>query len=110
MTWHPGEGLLNQRQIVVASHQLTADRRTVRLRIAIRRFLVNEVQADAKDVRIWWRTDESSTDGELEAEGEEAEIGGHEEEFVVLCSGDQSVSLRFSASVAHLLLVESNCQ
>ena len=79
---HSGEGLSIEPQIVAASHQLSTDRRAIRLRFAPRRFLCREVQTDAEDVRVRRRTVESSRDGETEEEGEEAETGGHDEEFV----------------------------
>ena len=79
---HSGEGVSRKRQIVAASHQLSADGRAVRLRIAARRCVCWEVQTDAEDVRERRRAVESSRDGETEEEGEEAESGGHGEEFV----------------------------
>ena len=79
---HSGEGLSSERQIVVASHELSADGRAVLLRFAPRRCLCREVQADAEDVRVRRCTEESSRDGETEEEGEEAKRGGHGEEFV----------------------------
>ena len=49
------------------------------MRVAIRRFLCREVQTDAEDVTERRRTDDSSRDGQLEDEGEEADSGAHEE-------------------------------
>ena len=40
------------------------------------------MQTDAEDLSIRGHTDESSRDGEIKQEGEEAESGGHREEFV----------------------------
>ena len=81
-TRHSGEGVSSERQIVAASHQLSADGRAVRLRIAPRRFVSREVQTDAEDLSIRRRADESSRNGETEEEGEEAESRGHGKEFV----------------------------
>ena len=79
---HSGEGVSSERQKVAASHQLSADGRAVRLRIAPRRCVCREVQTDAENVRVRRRAVERSRDGETEEEGEEAERGGHGEEFV----------------------------